>query len=90
MFVSRHRNAGQNCDIKMETRLLNLSQLKYLGMTVTNENLIQEQIKRILNSGEACYHSVKSLLSSHLLSKNITNSVELSTAQEAKSCAATQ
>jgi hypothetical protein len=30
----------------------------YLGTTVTNQNLIQEEIKRRLNSGNACYHSV--------------------------------
>jgi hypothetical protein len=33
--------------------------------------LIQEEIKRRLNSGSACYHSVQNLLSSHLLSKNV-------------------
>jgi hypothetical protein len=33
--------------------------------------LIQEEIKRRLNSGNACYHSVQNLLSSHLLSKNL-------------------
>jgi hypothetical protein len=48
-----------------------VSQFKYLGTTVTNENLIQEEIKRRLNSGNACYHSVQSLLSSRLLSKTI-------------------
>jgi hypothetical protein len=30
-----------------------------------------EEIKRRLNSGNACYHSVQNLLSSRLLSKNI-------------------
>jgi hypothetical protein len=33
--------------------------------------LIQEEIKRRLNSGNACYHSVQNLLSSCLLSKNV-------------------
>jgi hypothetical protein len=33
--------------------------------------LIQEEIKRRLNSGNACYHSVQSLLSSRLLSKKL-------------------
>jgi hypothetical protein len=33
--------------------------------------LIQEEIERKLNSGNACYHSVYNLLSSRLLSKNI-------------------
>jgi hypothetical protein len=38
---------------------------------IDNIELIQEEIKRRLNSGNACYHSVQSLLSSHLLSKNL-------------------
>jgi hypothetical protein len=42
-----------------------------LGTTVTNQNLIKEEIKRILNSGNACYQSVQNLLSSRLLSKNV-------------------
>jgi hypothetical protein len=33
--------------------------------------LIQEEIKRRLNSGNACYHSVQTLPSSRLLSKNL-------------------
>jgi hypothetical protein len=33
--------------------------------------LIQEEIKRRLNSGNLCYHSVQKLLSSHLLSKKV-------------------
>jgi hypothetical protein len=33
--------------------------------------LIQEEIKRRLNSGNACYHSVQNLLSSRLLLKNV-------------------
>jgi hypothetical protein len=38
---------------------------------IVNQNLIQEEIKRRLNSGDACYHSVQNLLSSSLLSKYI-------------------
>jgi hypothetical protein len=48
-----------------------VSQFKYLGTTVTNKNLIQEEIKRRLNSGNACYHSVQNLLPSRLLSENV-------------------
>jgi hypothetical protein len=33
--------------------------------------LIQQEIKRRWNSGNACYHSVQNLLSSRLLSKNV-------------------
>jgi hypothetical protein len=48
-----------------------VSQFKYLGTTITNQNLIREEIKRRLNSDNARYHSVQNLLSSHLLSKNV-------------------
>jgi hypothetical protein len=41
--------------------------------TVTNQNLIQEEIERGLNSGNACYHSIQNLLSSHLLPKKCKN-----------------
>jgi hypothetical protein len=40
-------------------------------VNLTNQNLIQEEIKRRLNSGNACYHSVQNLLSSRQLSKNL-------------------
>jgi hypothetical protein len=72
MLLSRHRNVGRNRDIKIANRSFGkVSQLKYLGTTVTNQNLIQEEIKRRLNSGKVCYHSVQNLLSSRLVSKNL-------------------
>jgi hypothetical protein len=59
MLLSRHQNVGQNRDIKIANRSFeNVSQFKYLGTTVTNQNLIQEEIKRRMNSRNACYHSV--------------------------------
>jgi hypothetical protein len=48
-----------------------VEEFKYLGTTSTNQNSIQEEIKSILKSGNACYHSVQNLLSSSLLSQNI-------------------
>jgi hypothetical protein len=72
MLLSRHQNAGENRDINKTNRSFeNVSQFKYFGTTVTNQNLIQEEIKRRLSSGNACYHSVQSLLSSRLLLKNL-------------------
>jgi hypothetical protein len=49
----------------------NVSQVKYLGTKVTNQNFTQEKIKRRLNSGNACYHLVQKILSFGLLSKNL-------------------
>jgi hypothetical protein len=72
MLLYRHQNVAQNRDIKIANRSFeNVSQFKYLGTTVTNQNLMQDEIKRRLNSGNACYHSVQSLLSSRLLLKNL-------------------
>jgi hypothetical protein len=48
-----------------------VTELKYLRTTLTDENCMHEKIKSRLNSGNACYHSVQSLLSSHLLSRNV-------------------
>jgi hypothetical protein len=46
MLVSWDQNAGQNREIKIGNKSFeNVSQFKYLGTTVTNQNLIQEEIK---------------------------------------------
>jgi hypothetical protein len=52
-----------------------VSQFKYLGTIVMNQNLIREEVKRRLNSGNACCHSLQNFLSSCLLSKNVTNGI---------------
>jgi len=36
-----------------------VEEYKYLGTNLTDENSIQEEIKNILKSGNACYHSVQ-------------------------------
>jgi hypothetical protein len=70
MLLSRHQNVGQNREVKLANRSFkNVSQFKYFGTTVANQNLIQEENKRRLNSGNACYHSVQNPVSSRLLSK---------------------
>jgi hypothetical protein len=65
--MSRHQNAGQNHNVKIANRSFeNMAQYKYLGTTAASQNLLQEESKRRLNSGNACYHSVQKLSSSRL------------------------
>jgi len=45
-----------------------VEEFKYLGTTL---NSIPEEMKSILKSGNACYHSVQNLFSSSILSKNL-------------------
>jgi hypothetical protein len=52
-----------------------VAKFKYSGTTVTNRNLIHEEIKSILNSGNACYHSVQNPLSYYILSKNLKTKI---------------
>jgi hypothetical protein len=59
MLLSRHQIAEKNNDVKIaNTSFENVAQFKYFGTAVTNQNLIQEQIKRRLNSGSACSEAV--------------------------------
>jgi ribosomal protein S2 len=63
---------GSIIDMKIANRCFeNMAQFRYLGTTITNKNLIQEEIKRRMNTGNDCYHSVQNILSSHLLYKKI-------------------
>jgi hypothetical protein len=75
MLLSCHQNPGQNRFMKAANRsFANVPWFKYLGTTVTYQNLIQEEIKRRLNSGNVCYHQIQNLLSVLLSAvKNIKN-----------------
>ena len=49
----------------------NVEKFKYLGVTVTNTNDIQEENRGRINMGNVCYYSLEELLSSHLLSRKL-------------------
>jgi sorting nexin-29 len=71
MLMSRSQKIGQKYSIKIANRSFDvMAKFKYLG-TLTDKNCMQEEINRRLNSGNVFYHSVQSLLSSRLLSRNV-------------------
>jgi hypothetical protein len=68
MFMSRHPNTGQNQNIRIDNESFeNVAKFKYLGMALTNQNDIHDEIKSRLNSGNVCYYSAQNILSSHLI-----------------------
>jgi hypothetical protein len=69
ILLFRRKNVSKNLDVKSK-QFEHVSQFKYLGKTVTNQNLIQGKSNRRVNSDNACYHSVQNLLFSRPLSKN--------------------
>jgi hypothetical protein len=78
MVMSRDRNAGRGHSVKIDnSSIKRVDEFKYLGMTLTDQNSIQEEIKIRLKLGNACCHSVQNLLSSRLLSKNLSRYIEL-------------
>jgi hypothetical protein len=72
MLISRSQKIGQKHSIKITNRSFeDVAKLKYLETTLTDQICMHEDINSRLNSGNACNHSVHSLLSSRLLSKNL-------------------
>jgi sorting nexin-29 len=72
IIMSLHPNSGQNQNIRIANESFeNVSKVRYLWMTLKNQNDIHDEIKSRLNSRNGCYYSVQNLLSSHLTSKNL-------------------
>jgi hypothetical protein len=63
MLVSRCQKAGQRQSIKIGNRSFeSVAKFKYLGITLTHQNCIHEEIKSRLISENACYHLVQSFV----------------------------
>jgi hypothetical protein len=72
MLMLPYQKVGQKHSIKTLNRSFeDMAKFKCLGTTLTDQNCMLEEIKSRLNLGDACYHSVQSLLSSYLLSRNV-------------------
>jgi len=72
MAMSRDQNSARSHNRKIDSiSYAGVEEFKYLGTTLTNQNSIQEEIKRTLKSGNACYHSVQKILFSSFPSKNV-------------------
>jgi hypothetical protein len=70
--MSHSKKAEQKHSIKIANRSFeDVANFKDAGTTLTDKNCMLKEIKSRLNSGNACYHSVQSLLSSSLLSRNV-------------------
>jgi hypothetical protein len=72
ILLSRCKKTGQKHSIKIANMSFEgVVKFEYLGTTLTEQNITNEEIKSRLNSGNACYHLFQSLLSSCLLSRNV-------------------
>jgi len=59
MIMSHQLNSGQNQYIRIANKSFeNVTEFKYLGMTLTNWNDTHDEMKSRLNSGNVCYHLV--------------------------------
>jgi hypothetical protein len=68
MIMSHNPTSGQNQNIRIANESFEkVAKFRYLGMTLTNQNSIHDEIKSRLNSGNACCYSVQNPLSFHLI-----------------------
>ena len=76
MVMSRDQNAIRSHIMKTDNSSFEREkEFKYLGRTLTSQNSIQEEIKSILKSENACCYSVQNLLSSSVLPKTLKSQI---------------
>jgi sorting nexin-29 len=72
MLMAGSQKIGQKHSIRIVNRSFeDVAKFKYLRRTLTDQNHIHDEINSRLNSGNGYYHSIRSLLSSRLLSRNL-------------------
>jgi hypothetical protein len=73
ILMSHSQKTGQTYSRKIANGSFeDVAKFRYLRTTLTDQNhMMHKEIKSRLNSGNGCYHSVQSLLSSRLLSGNL-------------------
>jgi hypothetical protein len=72
MLLSRQYNVEQSHDVEMgKGSFQNAEEVKYLGRTVTNGTLIEEEMKRTLKMSNAYYQCFLNLFSFCVLSGNV-------------------
>jgi hypothetical protein len=72
MLLAHYQKTGQKYNIKIVNKSFEgVAKFRYLGTTLTDQNCLYEEVKSKQNSGNACYCSVQSILSSRLLSGNV-------------------
>jgi hypothetical protein len=72
MLMSRSQKIEQKHSVEIANKSFeDVAKFKYPGTILTDQSCMHEEIKSRLNSGNACYRSVQSLLPSRLQSRNV-------------------
>ena len=76
MVMSWDPNAVRSHKVKTDNSSFErVEHLKCYWTILSNQNCIQQEINKILKSGNACCHSIQNLMSSSLLSKSMKNKI---------------
>jgi len=60
--MSQDQNVGRSQHINFDNNSFERAEeFKYLGTTCTNQNSIEDEIKRRLIAGNACFHSAQNV-----------------------------